>query len=272
MQRTGLEWIFRLLQEPRRLFHRYVTGLWVFGRTISNQWWQLRPTPREAGQPRQVVSESTDNPRFQILRFGDCLTASTIDQAGDLWLRVAAGQAHLLLDVSEVQQIDSTGVGMLLRLRRRLSAGKRELILIAPSRAVSSALALMRVTEFIPTAADVKGAQALAQERVDEQNVEARLGLAGGACALDWRGDIVAANAEEVWRVTQTHLEQANSREAEFSINLSEVRFIDSTGVQLMVRVRKAARQRGTPFRFTHPQPAVLNVLRLLGMETYLLK
>ena len=31
MQKTGLEWIFRLLQEPRRLFRRYFTDLWIFG-------------------------------------------------------------------------------------------------------------------------------------------------------------------------------------------------------------------------------------------------
>ena len=34
MQRTGLEWVFRLLQEPRRLFSRYARNAWFMGRMI----------------------------------------------------------------------------------------------------------------------------------------------------------------------------------------------------------------------------------------------
>lgn len=30
MRRSGLEWVWRLMQEPRRLFYRYVVGNWVF--------------------------------------------------------------------------------------------------------------------------------------------------------------------------------------------------------------------------------------------------
>lgn len=30
MRRSGLEWLFRSLQEPRRLARRYLVGNWVF--------------------------------------------------------------------------------------------------------------------------------------------------------------------------------------------------------------------------------------------------
>ena len=51
MRRSGSEWIFRLLQEPRRLFRRYVTDLWWFGRVITAQWWQLRFRPAAPDSP-----------------------------------------------------------------------------------------------------------------------------------------------------------------------------------------------------------------------------
>src|SRR5207237_3326363 len=41
MQRSGTEWIFRLLQEPRRLARRYLKDLRVFCWSIFRQWWQL---------------------------------------------------------------------------------------------------------------------------------------------------------------------------------------------------------------------------------------
>lgn len=43
MQRCGLEWLFRLLQEPRRLARRYFHDMLVFGAPFLRQWLMLRP-------------------------------------------------------------------------------------------------------------------------------------------------------------------------------------------------------------------------------------
>jgi hypothetical protein len=46
MRKTGLEWVYRLMIEPRRLFHRYVVGNPVFlARAIS----LARATLRQQG-------------------------------------------------------------------------------------------------------------------------------------------------------------------------------------------------------------------------------
>src|SRR5580658_11226743 len=45
MQQAGLEWMFRLACEPRRLFRRYMKDLWVFGWKISAQWSLLQWLP-----------------------------------------------------------------------------------------------------------------------------------------------------------------------------------------------------------------------------------
>jgi len=42
MRQWGMEWIFRLLQEPRRLFHRYVTDLWYFGWAFAAECWRTK--------------------------------------------------------------------------------------------------------------------------------------------------------------------------------------------------------------------------------------
>jgi len=67
------------------------------------------------------------------------------------------------------------------------------------------------------------------------------------------------------------HLELARDPQAQVHINLAGVRFIDSSGVGLMVRARKEAVQRGIQLKFADPSPAVLNVLRTLRMEQKLL-
>lgn len=271
MQRSGLEWIFRLLQEPRRLFRRYVADLWVFGWAILRQWWQLRGLRSQARRANQILSQSTRSGGFEVVRFAERIDASTVGEHEALWSRLAASKAHLLLDVSQLRFIDSTGVGLLVRLQKQLRAGGRQLVLVAPTKPVLRALALMRITDFFPTANDFTAARALIQERLGEQNVVATLNLTGPQEPLAWQGDIVAANEADVWRMTRMHLEHTHGRANEMNINLAGVRFIDSTGVRLMVRVRKDARQRGIQLKFTEPQPAVQNVLRMLRMESYLL-
>ncbi len=37
MQKAGLEWLFRVLQEPRRLFKRYFVGNWVFASAVIKE-------------------------------------------------------------------------------------------------------------------------------------------------------------------------------------------------------------------------------------------
>ena len=41
MQRAGLEWIFRMVQEPLRLFPRYAFDMWFFSRALAGELWSL---------------------------------------------------------------------------------------------------------------------------------------------------------------------------------------------------------------------------------------
>lgn len=270
MQRTGLEWAFRLLQEPRRLMRRYVTDFWVFGRAIVRQAWQLREVRSQSRTINAGGVPPVDS-GFETIRFEERLDAAAVQQHAELWPRLARARKHLLLDLSAVRFIDSTGVGLLVRLQKQLRDNERQVVLIAPTVPVSKALKLMRFTDFFPTATDFNAARSLIHHRLAESNVVTTLNLAGGAEPLIWQGDIIAANQDVVWNETQAHLELASRPETEIQITLAGVRFIDSTGVGLMVRVRKEAQRRGLRLRFTESPPAVRNVLRILRLETQLL-
>ena len=41
MQAGGLEWLFRLAQEPRRLWKRYLVDDMAFARIVALEWWRL---------------------------------------------------------------------------------------------------------------------------------------------------------------------------------------------------------------------------------------
>ncbi len=148
MQKSGLEWAFRLAQEPRRLFRRYATDLRVFSREIVRQWWQLRDNEikRDASpkiEPPRVVSD-----QICMIRFGARLDAAAVAENESVWLQADTEGRDIAADVSRVTFIDSTGVGLLLRLRKLIHSRGQTLVLIAPSPQVIKVLELMRLRDL----------------------------------------------------------------------------------------------------------------------------
>jgi N-acetylglucosaminyldiphosphoundecaprenol N-acetyl-beta-D-mannosaminyltransferase len=52
MRKSGLEWLHRLLSEPKRLVRRYARDAWHFPQLVFQEWQQGREKRvREVGQP-----------------------------------------------------------------------------------------------------------------------------------------------------------------------------------------------------------------------------
>ncbi len=80
MQRTGTEWIARLVQEPRRLGRRYAHDIWVFGPRLAREWREVRARRDQAGLVVEVTARAVD------VRIG----GSTVP-GPDAWNRAVCG-------------------------------------------------------------------------------------------------------------------------------------------------------------------------------------
>jgi N-acetylglucosaminyldiphosphoundecaprenol N-acetyl-beta-D-mannosaminyltransferase len=297
MQRSGTEWIFRLAQEPRRLFRRYVTDLWVFGTSFLPQWWALarsrrklrrdspltvpawpanvdelsgsvRPDPVCLDRPGDEADSASAQSWFE-LPLPDRLDVVTIEEHPSLLENILKQGKHCVLDMRFTAFLDSTGVGFLIRLQKRLRALRRELVLMSPSRGAMRALKLMRLEDFFRVAPDREAVPRLLSNAPGEfLESDGEDDRPGGA--LRWRGEVTAANAEVVWARTQEYLTEGTFLRDKV-IDLSEVRFIDSTGLGLMIRAKKFCLQRGEALVFRGLQPAVRNVLKLSRVEDFVL-
>jgi N-acetylglucosaminyldiphosphoundecaprenol N-acetyl-beta-D-mannosaminyltransferase len=268
MQRTGTEWIFRLAQEPRRLIRRYANDLWYFGADVLRQWWQLR-VGREKAAVASSASVLTEHPSWLHITLPSRLDLAVVRRDAVLWEKAATDGRHCLLNIAGLQSLDSSGIGLLISLQKQLQSRGRQLLLVAPTEFVRQALKLARLNDFLTTAQD---------ETTVWQRLEARNAVASTPTlnqftnTLEWQGEVTAANAETVWDTTTTEISSRIPPPERFRIDLARLRFIDSTGLGIMIRARKFAKERGTQIIFTNAQANVRNVLRLSRLEAVLLE
>lgn len=156
MQRAGVEWLFRLCQEPRRLLRRYMADLWSFAFAMLAQLWHFKIHFRQVvyrGFCCRVISE----PAWCRIRMPAKVDATLVRH--DRWILEDTGNRHCLLDLTDTDFVDSSGIGLLLELRKQLQNAGRCLVLIAPSRALMRALELMRVRDLFLVAGDAMEAR-----------------------------------------------------------------------------------------------------------------
>jgi anti-anti-sigma factor len=273
MRHAGLEWIYRLIQEPRRLFGRYIKDLWIFSRSILAQWWalQLRNNRHQsiANTSSYALKCSPQND-YQLTVCPARLDAIAAEADALGTADIASAQRHCFVQMAGVTSIDSTGIGYLIRLQKRLRSAQSELVLIAPSAPVSRALKLMRIDEFFSCAPDLASAQYLVQVRSRERSATVTLRTPAAVTPLVWHGEITAGNARQVWENTREYLETP-PRDGQLALDLSAVRFIDSSGLGLMIRAKKLAQQKGAKLVFIGIQPAVKNVIQIAHLQQFLL-
>jgi N-acetylglucosaminyldiphosphoundecaprenol N-acetyl-beta-D-mannosaminyltransferase len=263
MRRAGLEWVFRMAQEPRRLFRRYMRDMGSFSVAMTHQLWEMRM----GGGPAVWRKPNLGAPRHpeqsgQRVRLPERLDVETVRRCAILCEDALANSTHCLLELDHVQSIDSTGIGMLMRIQKQARISGRQLVLVAPSMAVRRGLKLMRLEDFFLTAKNIEDAERL----IGRQNSSgAPATPPSGKPELHWTGEITASTTDRIWKQTELFLEAVSGRRVR--IDLASVRFMDSSGVALMLRARRYASQKGMELWFTDPHPNVRNVLRISKLE-----
>ncbi|MCS6243016.1 MAG: WecB/TagA/CpsF family glycosyltransferase [Opitutus sp.] len=263
MQRTGTECFYRLAQEPRRLFGRYAGDFIHFVPAITRQCLSLH-SRRGPATPPDLINASPSPSRRELQITGD-LNASGLNQQSAIFAEAMAATSDCHLDLSQVRFLDSTGAAMLVQWHRRLHEQGKKLVILNPSAEVQSTLQLLQLTGYLnlPDQAP-QGARYLAAESGTETVVPAY----PGGHTLAWQGEITAANAEAVWAQTRELLSAVSPPPRNTHlINIARLQFIDTSGAELMARLRLWARSQSQELRFLGARPDVRNVLEMSGLS-----
>ena len=147
MQDAGLEWLHRLLQEPRRLWRRYAVDLVGFGYFFLCQWWvmrQLRKSPNQVSAPRPEVIEDTI-----VLNVQGSLDASNHLEFAELAHAALAKQPYLIVNLAQAEFLDSSAIGTIVALTKhaRTVGGRVWLVSVPPT--ITRVITLLRLEQFL---------------------------------------------------------------------------------------------------------------------------
>jgi N-acetylglucosaminyldiphosphoundecaprenol N-acetyl-beta-D-mannosaminyltransferase len=273
MQKSGSEWIFRLAQEPKRLLRRYAKDLWHFTGAIAAQCWRLRRRARRNRSTQSIPADArtTSSAPFQVLTVPSRLDFEEVHRIRAEMEATLLSPTPVVLDLKQVEFIDSTGVGLLIRMQKRARCDGHQLVLTNLSENVRRALELMRLQDFFIVAPNLAAAEALFAETANT-SVQLRPHPSSPFPALFWKGELTATNAESFWISTMDHIAARSLVQRSLLIDLASLIFVDSTGLGVMIRIRKYGTRQGIKVNFASPTPNVLNVLRLARLEEYLMQ
>ena len=151
VQKMHLEWMFRLLQEPRRLLPRYVLDTMALLRHLPREIVANRRQPEKTNMwPMEVSLQG----RTRIVHLPGTLSGPDCriveSQAA---LAVELGE-HLVLDMTLTERVEADGVGCLLEARRTMIAAGRPLWMAGvtePVRRVLQSASLVQHMRMAPT-------------------------------------------------------------------------------------------------------------------------
>ena len=156
MQRSGLEWLYRLAQEPRRLWRRYVHDMVYFGYFFVRQWWAMRQGTAPA--PLLPTSETIIVEQTVILNIEGRMDLNNCAAFVERAEAAMQSSPNLIVNLSRATFLDSSAMGALVALANRARAAGGSLRLAAAPAEIARTLTLVRLDQFFDIYHDVESA------------------------------------------------------------------------------------------------------------------
>lgn len=118
MQRAGLEWLYRLSVEPRRLAPRYLKDAFGMARYFSVQL-AINLATRRSGRGLKIAIESHGS--VDVLRASGMMTGCRLDELGLAASSLLSKSGALIVDLAAVSYLGADGIRVLAGLQRRAS-------------------------------------------------------------------------------------------------------------------------------------------------------
>jgi len=274
MQKTGLEWVYRITQDPWRLWKRYFVGFFKFGlmllpavvyyrfkRLVFNAFSKKSPVIAAAPAAASETSMST----VTVIAVPNPLDAAVVGIVRDDFEKQVSQHQNAVLDFSQVDFIDSSGLGLLVSLWRKAAKEHKAIFMVGVKPSARRFFELSRifdlfkdrifkdanqVTEFLKQKTalpafhylNITGPQAVVFQLFGELD-------AAQAAALDFE-----AVAREIG-------------DKDCIFDLKDLTFVDSSGIMLFLKVQKHVTKQGKACVISNLNDNVLQMFRITKLN-----
>ncbi len=268
MQQSGLEWVYRLAQEPRRLFKRYLRDSAYFGYFFARQWWAMRKgaaatrLPDDVGHPPAGVETATGG-TLPVITVRGRLDATSSDAFLQRARATLEHEASLIVNLAATEFVDSTGMGALVAIANHARAAGGSLYLVEVPSVIADLLALVRLEHFFEILPDNQAAER--RSGTPDLPSEPQPGKHGWA--------VIRAPRLFDGNTAPALLERCQQRIAELHhlvVDLSETVFLASAGIATLIKLDRLCREHGGHLRIASGSADVLRTLRLLKLDVML--
>ncbi len=265
MRSSGLEWLYRLLQEPRRLFRRYFTDVWPFAFHFSRQWLANMRRKLFSGRKGQLRRKS--QLEAVVLRIEgrlDNATAPGLQNDGEALLRA---KQQFIVDLSSASFIDSRGLGVLTVLEKQARSLQSSIPMVRPGGSAGDIFRLNKLDSFLALYEDLYDARQAAAAQPGKDLGAGK--VQGGTVTYTPEGRLDAEQSAKFKRELFVLID-ANPQAGVVEINLGNVSFMDSSGLTVLILAYKKLLRESRELSLVNITSQVVQIFKVMKMESYL--
>ncbi len=269
MQKAGLEWLFRFLEEPKRLWKRYAVGLAKFSIMLAPPLaihFLFKTFLRERGGALRKRLFFSGEEIVQVIALPDHLTAKSIRSVYQCLEEEM--DTILVIDAFECRFVDAAGFGFLWKMLS--NHHDKGFYIYAPSLFFRFLCRINRATDFIAPLTCQRLPILLAR-------LEERLPQAGGFVSFERLGDSVSVSflgalvANDLKEIHRDEVIQAMGQ-GNLTIDLRYCSRIDSDGLAFLAQLLTYTRENGFDAAIYGCNRSVKASIEVAGLGKALLK
>lgn len=273
MQRLGLEWFYRLIQEPSRLWRRYVKDIFIFGTAFGIQWISSHLIFLKNGKsPFDFVRETAGS--IPVLKLKGNFSSAEVFRFDSSLGEIRNHATYVLVDMEQVKYVDSTALGALLNLAREARARGGDVCLVSVPENVSQLLRLMYLDSYFITFPDIDHAQAelCCWESGEPARIEGEISafpvwFRESAWTVIKAPRLLDSTTMETFSCTCSKTIMSNPY---LIVDLSGTAYVANSGLVSLMHLSSLAAQRKGELRIVNVQPEISQLIELENFDKVL--
>ncbi|HIJ41980.1 MAG TPA: WecB/TagA/CpsF family glycosyltransferase [Deltaproteobacteria bacterium] len=246
MQKTGLEWVFRITQDPKRLIKRYLIGMMKFGMMIwpailyyryRRFLFRLSIKKGKGAENRETAPEISAHGFIKVISLPDRLDAAYLERSRiDLENGLESAE-NWILDFAATRFLDSSGIGFVTSLWNRAKKEDKTFQMIGVDSTVARFFKLSRVWDLFAEKVFENMGEVMEtlREKRDVASFSYSIEHASGHVLVHLFGRLDAAQVQNM----PMESFKAELRDESCILDMEHIEFVDSSGIGFFIKIQK---------------------------------